>query len=157
VSTKDLIVSPRRFSIQGKGQRTIRVLLKKPLGQDEQVYRVKLTPKFQGFPGENQSSAEKKTQLRIITTVGLLILADPLEAKPELVWERKGDNIIIKNQGNSNIYLDQGESCSSAGACKPLPANRLYAGNTWTVTAPEGQKVSFQSKSSTGYEKIAIE
>src|SRR5262245_50938369 len=41
VHTTDLLVSPKRFSLDPNGERSVRLLLKKPHGDEEQVYRVK--------------------------------------------------------------------------------------------------------------------
>jgi len=159
VPTKDLIVSPKRFSIKAEGQRTIRVLLKKRLGEMEQVYRVKLAPKPQGFEHDPSApSGKKSTEVRIITTVGLLVFGEPIKASPNLTWERSGNQITFKNSGNINIYLDKGQQCIAEGSdCEALPAKRMYPGNTWQVAAKKGKKVFFRKKLKEEFENILIE
>lgn len=158
IETKNLIVSPKRFTIKNGTQRTIRLLLKKPPTENEHVYRVQFLPRFEGFDDDEAKNGGKSTQLKVITTVGLLILVDPLKREEKLVWNRAGNSIAFKNEGNSYVYLDQGKSCrSSTEDCDPLPVNRVYAGNDWTVSAPAGTTVLYRKTTSNGTENIVVE
>lgn len=158
--TDNLLVSPKRISLPGGGQRTVRFLLKTPAKDKELVYRVKLSPKLQGFlPGEEQSSSFKETKIKVITTVGLLVFALPENPTVEVKTHRSGNTIQLINAGNTNVYLDDGKYCEDAEKkqCKEIQATRLYAGGSTTVTVPAGKKAIFRASSFKGYETIEVE
>ena len=158
VKTKDLIISPKRFSIKGKGQRTIRLLVKKPFTDQEQIYRVRLLPQPRGF-GDEASGKVKATKLRVVTTVGLLVLVDPKKVQPELEWDLGDKKLTFKNKGNTNIFLDEGRACKSEGAsCEELPATRLYPNTDWNVKLPEGKKfVTYRKKVAGEFESFVVQ
>ncbi|MCC6220111.1 MAG: fimbria/pilus periplasmic chaperone [Deltaproteobacteria bacterium] len=156
--TTDLIATPKRFSVPAKGQRTVRLLLKKPLGQTEQVYRMAFEPKSKGFSKDEEKISSVKTSIKVITTVGLLILADPIPFTPKLEWNRSGDKILFTNSGNANIFLESGQSCiGSDSNCSELPSTRLYPGNTFEVTAPATSVVKFQKRTTRQVESIVVD
>jgi P pilus assembly chaperone PapD len=158
-ATQDLIVSPKRFSIAGKGQRTIRLLLRKPAQKDEQIFRVKLLPNLEGYEGKGARTVKsQKSEVRIVTTVGLLIIADPANPNPELNWDRKEDRIVFENVGNSNVYLVSGESCKPGNTdCEKLVGTRLYPGNKFEVAVSKDRQVVYEKQTVAGFEKLVID
>jgi len=156
--TKDLIVSPKRFSIAGKGRRTIRLLLRKPAQQEEQIFRVKLVPNLEGYEGKGARTVKsEKSEVRIVTTVGLLIIADPAKPRPELNWDRTQDRVVFENAGNSNIYLLSGESCEAEGiGCEKLAGTRLYPGNQFEVKVARHRHVVYEQETVAGYQRVVI-
>lgn len=162
VATKDLIVSPKRISLPPGSQRTIRLLLKSLPETEEKVFRIALLPKLEGFTPEEQSTSSKKTEIKVITTVGLLVFAVPQKPNPQLVWKKESNKIIFNNTGNTNFYLEQENNCESTPGkeeqkcSSTTKATRLYPGNTWTVDAPKNQKATFRKQSFSGYETIEV-
>jgi P pilus assembly chaperone PapD len=159
VPTSELLASPKTFSIEPNGQRTVRLLLKSPPTDKERVFRVSFIPQDRGFGEEVvQNQDGVKTVIKVLTGMGILIFADPLKPVENLSWERVGNKIIFTNTGNVNMYLGDGQSCSQAGVCSKLPSKRLYATNQFEVISPLENTVSIMSKAggSGGYRKISI-
>jgi len=156
--TGDLIVSPKRFSLDPGGQRTVRVLLKKPLGGAEQVYRVKFVPEDRGFGKDVPAiSSGKQTTLKVLTGIGILILVEPTEPSPKLKWKRDGDTLTFTNEGNVNIFLSEGRACRASGEdCSVLAVDRLYPGNTLKVKAPADTVVAYRQEIRGEFQELVI-
>lgn len=156
--TEDLLVSPKRFSIEAGGQRTVRVLLKKPFGDSEQVYRVKFIPEDRGFGKDIVAEhSGKKTAVRVLTGIGILIFAEPIDPQPKLEWKRNGDTLAFVNGGNVNIFLIEGKHCKPDGQdCSPLPVDRIYPGNTFSVKAPKDRVVTYRKEVRGEFEDVII-
>ena len=146
--TKQIVASPQRFSVPPQGDRTVRLLLRKPLVEAEDVYRVGFVPSSSPFEDSDaQSKSQKRMGLRVLTGIGMLIFVDPKEVRPELAWERKSGQIKFTNRGNVNLFLTDAQVCSSLSAdgqgtdCQPTKgvAGRLYPGNEKTVNVPENK------------------
>lgn len=157
--TEDLVVSPKRFSVEPGGQRTVRLLLKRKLGDEEQVYRVKFLPQGSEFDAQEMADSGKgrKTQLKVLFSVGMLIFAEPLEIQPKLEWKREGNEVVFRNTGNVNVMLEDVKLCKSADAeCSEHPSNRLYPGNEWKVQAPSALHVQMRKQVGDAYESLVI-
>ena len=159
VETGDLIASPKRFSLAAGGERTVRLLVKKPPQDEEQVYRVKFLPQAKEFGEELvREKGKTKTMLKVIFSVGILVFVEPKELKPHLKWERNGSTVTFQNAGNVNIFLDEGKYCSDDGedSCESLPGTRLYPGNIWSVTIPGPKAATYRKKAGGEFETIVI-
>jgi P pilus assembly chaperone PapD len=157
-ATGALIVSPKRFSIDAGGQRTVRLLLREPPKDQEAVYRIKLLPQPKDFGAQGGAGqGEKRTMLRVITTVGLLVFAEPPLSRDAFSWKWEGGALVFRNEGNANVYLENGTACRAPEqGCEELPANRLYPGNSWTVHVPRGKLVVYTKRTPRGFENISI-
>lgn len=158
VPTEDLIISPKRFSIEGGGQRTVRLLLKKPLGDTEQVYRIKFMPQTREFDTEElKKGGGRTTQLKVIFTVGMLVFGEPLEPRPDLKWERFPDRVVFRNDGNVNILFDDIQVCKAENSgCRKVPGNRLYPGNVWETEAASGEVLQLRKQVGSSFEDLII-
>jgi P pilus assembly chaperone PapD len=126
-----LIVSPKSFSLPAGGQRTVRLLLREKPKDLEEVYRVNFLPVA-------EDASKIKTQqvginngptvgIKVLTGIGLLIFADPPQKNPAISWSYKNGNMVLKNSGNVNYFVNQIEVCSGNGNCKPRSEeNSLY-------------------------------
>ena len=156
----ELIGSPKRFPIGAQGERTVRLLLKKPLGDVEQVYRVTFAPE----PGENLPQSadfikKNKVNLRILTGVGILIFADPMEAHPKLTWTRTAKEIVFRNEGNIGVKLEDGRCCTKpedASTCVNLPGKRLYLGNEYAVPTTCAGVITYRQKIQDEFSTLVI-
>lgn len=134
--TRDIIVAPRQMRLSANNSRLARILLRHPGGQKENIYRIKFVP-LPGKFGENEdndelSSANVKTELKVLTGMGMLILVAPEQPKPTLKWTRDNTGITFTNTGNTNIQLRRQEFCPGNNKeCLQLPGKRLYPGNSW--------------------------
>ena len=158
--TEELLASPKTFSIEPHGQRTVRLLLKTPPTEKERVFRVSFVPQDRGFGEEvKQSYAGRSTVIRVLTGMGALVFADPISPKADLQWNRVGEKITFTNSGNLNVFLADGEACIKPGEnCTKIPGQRVYAGATWEVKAPAGSTVTFLKRigGSGEYEQLNI-
>lgn len=140
VEASNLILSPKRFSIQPKGERVVRLLIKNPSlsKEKEQVYRVRFMPQAQGFNEEVVAErAGRKAMVKVLFSVGILVFDEPESLLPVISWTREGKKIILSNTGNSNVYLDDGKAClNKEEACIEISPTRLYPENTYEVIAP---------------------
>lgn len=141
VEAKNLILSPKRFSIQPNGERVVRLLIKDPKASKdrEQVYRVRFLPQAQGFDEELAvERSGRKAMVKVLFSVGILVFDEPAEIKPVVNWTREGSKIIFTNTGNANMYLNSGKACldKDEDKCIELPSKRLYPDNTFEVIAP---------------------
>lgn len=143
--TEDLLISPKRFSVDGKNERVVRLLSKNQSESKERVYRVTFTPQDKEF-GEVTSSKiqERNTQLKILTGMGILVFIDPSVPNPELKWNRFEDSIVFENTGNQHVRLMQGKACDSENVgCIDLPTRRVYGGRQFTVKVAAGKTIFY--------------
>jgi len=157
--TTELLASPKAFSIEPNGQRTVRLLLKTPPTDRERVFRVSFIPQDRGFGEEIAQSRDGiNTFIKVLTGMGMLVFADPRNPVEDLKWERAANKIVFTNTGNVNVFLGEGESCNPAGACSKLPTKRLYATNSFEVSVPLENSVSIMSRAggSGSYRRIEI-
>lgn len=157
-ASEELLVSPKRFALEPGGQRTVRLLLKKPYSDLEQVYRVTFVPESRGFGKEEESiAAGKKTMLKVLTGMGILILVEPKVPESKLEWSRKQGKFAISNTGNINIFLSDGKACQNEGEnCQSLPVSRLYPGNTIEASVPDDRTIRYRKEVRQQFEEVVI-
>jgi len=139
VVTEDLLVSPKKFSIDGNSERVIRLLHRKTSSDKERVYRVSFVPQEREFGASlDSSAASRKTMLRVITGMGVLVFSDPKNAKTDLKWVRTADGVIFTNTGNQHVRLSEGKICDSEDVgCTEAPSRRVYGGKEYVVPVPK--------------------
>lgn len=159
-ATSALVVSPKRFPVAAQGQRTVRLVLEGEPGEVEQVYRVKFLPQGDEF-GDGPSSKTKEGKqavLKVMFSVGILVLADPAEPQGKITSRREADKLVLRNEGNTNVFLDEGKVCERGTQnCTDLPSNRLYGGNEWTLTVPANRSVIFRQQIGDNFDNLVIE
>ena len=157
-ATESLLATPKRFSIQPQEQRTIRLVLKKPLQENEQVFRVKLLPQAKEFESEGvKKPGEKKTSLKVLFSVGLLVLAEPAKVNAKLSWERSGNQVKLLNEGNVNILFEEVRHCAAEEQdCRTLPAVRLYPQNTISFPVDAKRTLFIRKQVGEEYESLVI-
>lgn len=144
VPTDELLVSPKAFSIEAHGQRTVRLLLKTPPTEKERVFRVGFIPQDRGFGQEIEKKSEgRSTVIRVLTGMGILVFADPVKPFVDLKTEREGDKVSISNLGTMHAYLGNGQSCTPSGECTVIPSKRLYSGAKYIFSTPAQNTISF--------------
>lgn len=127
-----LMMTPNKLALAPMARRMTRFLLLKAPGETEQIFRVAVKPVIQGVDEQKQ-----KVALKVLVGYEVLVIVRPVNAKVDLVAERKGNSLTLTNKGNTNAYLQNGEQCDSLGAnCKTLNVRRIYPGQSWTTTLP---------------------
>lgn len=168
IQSKDLIASPHRFSLAPDADRTVRLLLRKPLVDTEAVYRVRFVPQARPFELEEARGAVKQMGLRVLTGIGMLIFVEPKKPQAGLQWERTGAAIHFKNTGNVNIYLADPRACSDMSLSSPKTGlqgveceklrtfGRLYPENERTIKVPAGKTVVISKRVGEVQEEVII-
>ncbi len=134
----DLLVTPARLIVPPGARRLLRVVnLGEPADVDR-IYRINVRPVVGPLEAET-------TAVKVVIAYQLLVILRPVDPRPELAWERNGRQITFSNTGNSNVLLFNGVQCPPAGGdCVELNrAQRLYAGNSWTLELPLDAAVEF--------------
>jgi P pilus assembly chaperone PapD len=125
-----LLASPGKMVLEPGQRGLMRLsLLQRPQDRDR-IFRVAVTPQVGGVEGEG-------TGVQVVLAYNLLVMARPLQAEAKLQGVRDGDTLTLRNTGDTNALLLQGEQCAPSGApCRDLPTRRMYAGNSWTLDLP---------------------
>ena len=167
IPTKDLIVSPKRFILQPSTQaitkRTIRLFLKNSKEDHERFFSVGLYPELKkeapGGKTKVVKKGNKSINVKVLTSVGLLIFSEPKNPVQNLVWERKDNKIIFTNKGNISVRLFKGQICNPGfDKCeKSKEHKRIYAGKQWEMELPSDKNFIFDQQSTQGFQKLYIE
>ncbi len=139
--TAGLLVSPNKLVIAPGGRKLIRFVNLDPRRDTEGIYRVTIEP-------VTSKLIAQETGLKVMIGYEILVLAQPRKPVPELLVERTGHNLIMVNNGNTDIYLFQGKQCpaeeSGSSECANLRDRRLYPGNRWEFALPHDAPAQFQ-------------
>ena len=103
-----------------------------------------MTPKI----GELQA---RGSGIKVLVAFQVLVIVAAEDQRPDLVAERFGGELELKNVGNSNVLLYRGTQCEDASlldteerlGCKTIRGTRLYAGNVWRPELPYATPVEF--------------
>lgn len=145
VSSFGLMASPLKLAIPANSTRKVRlVFLKSGITQDA-VYYVNFLP-IASLSGDATQSGSFQFTNQISYSVQAVAL--PVNPAPKVSLVRQGQTITVTNSGNSYASLRNGQICNAQGSsCQALPSATsykvLYAGNTWTFTAPSAGVVQF--------------
>jgi len=122
-----LLVSPNRLVIEPRQRKLVRFAVIVPPERQDRIFRVTVKP----VVGQLQAA---ETAVRVLIGYDVLVIARPDGAAADLVAERVGTLLKIRNAGNTNALLSRGRNCDPAGAnCVDLPAKRIYPGATWDL------------------------
>jgi P pilus assembly chaperone PapD len=161
--TKDLLVSPRRFTMQPSSSRVARILLrKKPDPESEDIYRITFAP----VEDSDRAIAQKKSaspqiKVKVLVGVGLLVFAQPVEQRAVLKWHTDEANVIhLESAGNVNLYMDQVHVCNHEGdSCEERKeaSARMYVGREVAVKAKPGATIKLTRKINDFYDTVMLE
>ncbi len=149
IGTDQLFVTPTRFAVPPRSKLTVRLELRKPASDKEEVFRVKLLPEAEQI--DESKSGPNLTTIKVLFSVGLLILSQPESSQSKLIWDREGDTLTLKNEGNVSILIDDAKSCSlnsrgaiNESACTRLEAARLYPGHSIAMTVEPSRVIAIR-------------
>ena len=132
-----ILVSPKKMVIPVGQSRLVRILLTKPVDNDERIYQIKIFPTVGDIHANSNG-------VKVLIGYGVRVVVRPNDPQPNILITRNGKQITAINKGNTNAILYDGKQCNAAGnACKDLPSHRLFAGNIWEFTAPYSSPVKF--------------
>lgn len=147
-SSFGLMIAPTKLAIPANSEKEVRLVALKDASNTDLIYYISFVP-VKSLVSETSSSASG-TNIQMSNQVSYRVQAVvlPVKPMPEIAINRQGTLISVKNTGNSYASLRNGEICDGQGNnCKALPAELsykvLYAGNTWSFTAPSAGVVKF--------------
>ena len=127
-----LMVTPNKLVLPPGARKIMRLLLLKPQGEQDQIYRLVVKPVIQGIDAPKQQFA-----IKVLVGYEAIIIVRPKNPKIDLVAKRKGNSLTITNNGNTNANIEYGKQCDALESnCKNVNVTRIYAGQSWTTTLP---------------------
>ncbi len=144
-----LLVAPRRVVLQPGEQKRIRVILLEDPRETDLAWRVEVSPVI----GEVESDVPVA-----LTMVGYkaLVFARPAEPIVDLVGERVGETVTVRNNGTTNGLLHSGEQCGPPQSCTRVPGKRLWPGMTWQTRLPKDAPVTFTLSDPSGDQLLSF-
>jgi P pilus assembly chaperone PapD len=134
-----LLATPNRLVLEAGQRKFVRIALLQPPGDTDRIYRVTVKP----VTGEVRAN---ETGLKILIGYDLLVIQRPAKPDASIVGSRAGDTLTLKNAGDTNAELFQGQQCDAQRRCTALPGHRLYAGTSWSVPIQPGLPVDYSVK-----------
>jgi P pilus assembly chaperone PapD len=134
-----LLATPNRLVLEAGQRKFVRIALLQPPGDTDRIYRVTVKP----VTGDVRAG---ETGLKILIGYDLLVIQRPARPNAVLAASRSGDALTLKNTGDTNAELFQGQQCDAQKHCATLPGHRLYAGTSWTVPIQAGLPVDYSVK-----------
>tara|TARA_R110000868_G_scaffold158036_4_gene385871 strand:+ start:35992 stop:36714 length:723 start_codon:yes stop_codon:yes gene_type:complete len=136
---RGVVTSPAKLIIPGSQFRKVRVLLTQPPAKTDRVFRVLVEPVTDKLNGD-----DRQVGVQILLAYKVLLIQLPKDPVANISMKRDGKTLTIKNTGNSNALMFNGQACVK-DKCSELPVKRVYAGNVWEVTLPAADSmVSYQ-------------
>ena len=134
-----LLVTPNKMVLPPGATKVIR-LVKVGQVDRERIYRIAARPISSGVEAT-------QTGLKIMVGYEILAIVYPNRPKPALVVERNGRNLMVRNDGNTNVLLREGYQCAEPRMpheeCTRLPGRRIYPGNQWITELPEDLPITY--------------
>jgi P pilus assembly chaperone PapD len=133
-----LLVTPQRLILQPGEHKLVRIAAIAARPQSDRIYRVIIKP----VAGPVTATA---TALKMLVGYDVLVIYRPAKPAAQIVGERTGNILTLRNQGNSNAEVYEGKQCEGGkpSACTELPSRRLYPGQVWQQTLPNGGAVQY--------------
>lgn len=135
-----ILVTPNRLILEPGQRRLLRVAIIGERGPRDRIYRVTVKPVLGEVSGN-------ETALKVLLGYDMLVIARPTLPTTEISATREGSSLVLRNSGNTNIELFDGQQCDSNGAnCAELPAKRLYSGASWRQDLKRATPVEYSVK-----------
>lgn len=145
--TSEILVAPQRFSLPGKGERVVRLLVRAKAEERENTYRLSFIPETrEDETAQGQAASTPKTALKILTGVGVLVFVEPPKISSKLLWKRMGDKVVLQNQGNVNVLVDEISICQQENTCRDASGKRLYPGQEYALQVSPSERLSVRKR-----------
>lgn len=133
-----LIATPARVIIPPKGRKYVRLVNLLEGVKKDHIFRINFTPVT-----PRQQASESAVKLMI--GYQALVMVRPDRPSVKINAQRVKDTVTVANNGNTNVFLEQMRQCrtSKLQECTPLNDQRLYAGNSTTISLKEKGPVVF--------------
>ncbi|MEM9620089.1 MAG: hypothetical protein AAF993_00475 [Pseudomonadota bacterium] len=135
-----LLVTPNKLIVPPGATKVIRLVKLGP-SFSERIYRIAARPVAGPLESAEQSG------VKILVGYEILAIVYPNNPQPDLQVERQGQQLVMRNNGNTNVLLREGYQCVTPDMpkeqCTALPGKRMYPGNEWTLDLPEDLPVTY--------------
>ena len=132
-----LLVTPARTVLEPGERKLVRFLGVGDIGAQDKIYRVTVKP----IVGKLTAP---QTAVKVVFGYDVLVIRRPAGARSNLVAERQGGFMVIRNTGNTNVLLFEGKVCQQR--CVPVETKRIYAGAEWRLRLPAPGKVTYKTE-----------
>ena len=134
-----ILVAPRRLVLEPGERRIVRIAAIGDRSATDRVYRVAIKP-VSGAVSADASA------LKVFVGYDALVIVRPALFSGDIVGERVGSTLTLRNAGNTAQELFEGRQCDARGDdCRTLPAKRLYPGANWQQDLPFETEVSYKT------------
>ena len=130
IENMSLLVNPNRVIIPPGQESAVQIFSTKVPKMEEQVYRVTFKPVIPELKAEGSG-------VKVVVAHQVLIFIRPEKRFITIDASRDGNELTLTNNGNHNIQLRRGVYCQEENDCTNLPTERLYAGQSHTLTLPD--------------------
>jgi Mat/Ecp fimbriae periplasmic chaperone len=134
-----LLATPNRLVLEPGQRKFVRIATLSPPGETDRIYRVTVKPVVGGVKSS-------ETGLKILIGYDLLVIQRPAKPNAPIVATRSGATLTLRNGGNTNAELFQGQQCDPQHHCTTLPGHRIYAGASWSVPIQPALPVDYAVK-----------
>jgi P pilus assembly chaperone PapD len=134
-----LLATPNRLVLEPGQRKFVRLAMLSPPGATDRIYRVTVKP----VVGAVRAG---ETGLKILIGYDLLVIQRPGKPDAVIVASRSGATLMLRNAGNTNAELFQGQQCDAQHHCASLPGHRIYAGTSWSVPIQPDLPVDYAVK-----------
>ena len=128
-----LLVTPNRLILEPGAMRSIRLVSLNTNLTKDRIYRVLISPEVAAEKAEKRGDNTSALQIKMLAAYDVLVIARPAGARPDLKVERKPDQVVIANRGNTNILVSEVLICPATvnepdpATCRTSESRRLYA------------------------------
>ena len=135
-----LIVTPSKLVIPVGQTRIVRVLYVGQPPTSDVLYRVEVSPVTGQLVAMYSGNKQLSAGVQLIIAYGVMVYARPAQLQPNVIAERNGMALTLRNTGNTSVFITSCKQCAPDGAdCKVLPdlLKRLYPGGVAEMTLPK--------------------
>lgn len=160
IETKDVVVSPKFFSLEPGNERQVRVVSTRRAADLEVAYRLRLAPQHGEFDPKARLLGEGNgPRLNADTALAVLILQAPMETKGEVASARVDGDVLLRNESNRSVALSDVKVCPtvSRSGCTELLGKRLFPGGEWRIPVPAPGRVEFLQRRGSDFEMIVLD
>jgi len=109
-SKDGIIVHPRQLVLRPGQSRSAKVVLSRPVENQDRVFRLNIKP-LAGDALPTQQS-DRSAGVRILLGYQLLVLARPDKFELDVKLQRKEDSVVFENKSNTSVLLRSGKTAS---------------------------------------------
>ncbi|MGI9275391.1 MAG: hypothetical protein ACR2PT_11180 [Endozoicomonas sp.] len=138
VLKRSLVVSPSQLIVPANSRKNVRILTLEEATEKDRIFRIGFTPAL----GKLKA---KTSGIKLLLAYQALVILRPEKPVASVDAERKGEFIVFRNKGNTNVLLQNGKQCDPQAPkqCQELQTRRLYAGNEWQLKTPFSGPVTY--------------